>query len=255
MRQALVIVRSTLYPDAMPVDTYDASEYPPFAVTVDLVVLTIRGDQLTVLLVRRAQTPYARRWALPGGFVHAAESLERAAERELAEETGVAVRAVHMEQLRTYGAPRRDPRMRVVSVAYLVVAPDLPEPVAGTDAAQARWRPVEPILAGAGRLAFDHDEILRDGVERARAKLEYSSLATRFCPAEFTVGQLRRVYEVVWGTRIDPRNFHRKVTNAGGFLEPAGRRSREGPGRPAELFRQGPIELLHPPILREGMGR
>ncbi|MFI5590938.1 NUDIX hydrolase [Amycolatopsis sp. NPDC051758] len=222
--------------------------HPPFAVTVDLVVLTLTGDELCALLVRRGVSPYLGEWALPGGFVRADEDLSDAARRELAEETGLAPGTVHIEQLAGYGAPDRDPRMRVVTVAYLALAPDLPTPRAGTDAAEARWAPVR--VLSAERLAFDHNRILADGVERARAKLEYSPLATAFCPPEFTVAELRRVYELVWDTRLDPRNFHRKVTGAEGLLEPTGRTTTRDGGRPAQLYRRGKAELLYPPMLR-----
>ena len=219
-----------------------------FAVTVDLVLFTIRDDHLCVLVVRRGAPPYRGRWALPGGFVNEQEDLVDAAWRELAEETGLDELPVHLEQLATYGSPRRDPRGRVVSVAYLALAAGLPEPAAGTDATDARWVSItEP---AAGRLAFDHDTILADGLERARAKLEYSPLATAFCPTEFTVGELRRVYEAVWGTELDPRNFHRKVTGTPGFLVPTGRRTTRQGGRPALLYRRGTTELLNPPITR-----
>ena len=161
-------------------DRYDPTQFPPFAVTVDLVVLTIREEapeHLSVLLVRRGSAPHEGRWALPGGFTHVDEDLEAAAYRELEEEAGLHRREVHLEQLRTYGAPRRDPRMRVVSVAWLALGADLPVPTAGSDAAAARWVPLPEV---AERLAFDHATILADGVERARAKLEYSDLATAF---------------------------------------------------------------------------
>jgi 8-oxo-dGTP diphosphatase len=220
-----------------------------FAVTVDLVVFTIRNDELCALAVRRGVPPYRGRWALPGGFVQESEALLDAAQRELAEETGLAELRVHLEQLATYGAPRRDPRMRVVSVAYLALAAELPEPEAGTDASEARWRRVDDLLTNPS-LAFDHDEILADGLERARAKLEYSPLATAFCADEFTVAELRHVYEVVWGADLDPRNFHRKVTGSPGFLTPTGRRTSRNGGRPAQLYRRGEATLLNPPISR-----
>jgi len=223
--------------------------HPPFAVTADLVVLTLAGDTLCALLVRRGVEPFLGRWALPGGFVRPDEDLDTAARRELAEETGLAPGTVHIEQLAAYGAPSRDPRMRVVTVAYLALAPDLPVPSAGTDAADARWAPVAA-LAGE-TLAFDHDQILAEGLERARAKLEYTPLATAFCPPEFTVAELRRVYELVWDTRLDPRNFHRKVTGADGLLEPTGRTTTRDGGRPAQLYRRGKAELLYPPMLRK----
>jgi 8-oxo-dGTP diphosphatase len=230
---------------------YDPRAYPPVAVTVDLVVLTIREDQLVVLTVRRGEPPFAGRLALPGGFVRPGEGLAQAAARELGEETGLAAEAVHLEQLASYGDPARDPRMRVVTVAYLALAPGLPAPRPGTDAAEAAWVPAADILAGPpSRLAFDHHQILADGVERARSKLEYTPLAAAFCPAPFTVAQLRRVYEVVWGTTLDPRNFHRKATTTPGFLSPAGSATAGDRGRPAQLYRRGPAPLLYPPLLR-----
>lgn len=228
---------------------YDPSVYPPAAVTVDVVLLTIRDDRLMVLTVRRGVSPYRGQLALPGGFVRPDEGLAAAAARELAEETGLATGSVHLEQLASYGDPQRDPRMRVVTVAYLALAPRLPVPQAGSDAAEASWFPVDDLLAAPG-LAFDHHQILADGVERARSKLEYTSLATAFCPPEFTVAELRRVYEVVWGTVLDPRNFHRKVTGTPGFLAPAGSATSGERGRPAQVYRNGPALQLHPPILR-----
>jgi 8-oxo-dGTP diphosphatase len=227
---------------------YEAADYPPFAVTADLVVLTLRSGRLHVLLVRRGGRPYAGKLALPGGFTQVDEDIEEAAYRELAEECGVGRGAITLEQLRTYGTPGRDPRMRVVSVAWLAIGPDLPEPRAGSDAAEAGWFDVEAALAD--DLAFDHPSILRDGVERARAKLEYTALAAALLPEEFTVGELREVYEAVWGRQIDPRNFHRKVTGAEGFLHDTGRRTTRGGGRPARLFRADAATPLHPPILR-----
>jgi 8-oxo-dGTP diphosphatase len=228
---------------------YDPRDYPPVAVTVDLVVLTIRDDDLEVLLVRRGEEPFAGALALPGGFIRPDETLSQAAARELAEETRLTVGAAHLEQLSSYGDPGRDPRMRVVTVAYLALAPEMPLPRAGTDAAEARWVAVGNVL-DRDVLAFDHQRILADGVERARAKLEYTPLAAAFCPPEFTIAQLRRVYEIVWGTTVDPRNFHRKVTGTPGFVTPAGTATAGDRGRPAQLYRTGPAQQLHPPLLR-----
>lgn len=172
-----------------------------------------------------------------------------AAVRELKEETGLGGEPVHLEQLASYGHPLRDPRMRVVTVAYLALAPELGIPRGGGDAAAADWLPV----SGARHaLAFDHERILADGVERARSKLEYTPLATAFCSPEFTVADLRRVYEIVWGVPLDPRNFHRKVTGTRGFLEPTGGSATGERGRPAQVYRAGPASLLYPPMLRAG---
>lgn len=219
-----------------------------FGVTVDLVVLTVRGPELSVLLVRRGRMPYQGRWALPGGFVDSDEGLVEAAARELSEETGLNGPIGHLEQLGTYGSPLRDPRGRVVTVGYLALLPNPPTPVPGTDNSEADWLAVATVRPH--QLAFDHDVILADGLERARAKLEYTPLATAFCPAEFTVAQLREVYEAVWGRRLDPRNFHRKVTGTPGFVEPTDHSTGGDRGRPARLFRRGPATLLYPPMLR-----
>jgi len=229
------------------------ANYPPFAVTVDLVVLTVRDGALKVLAIRRSEAPFKGRWALPGGFVRPKEDLEGAAKRELEEEAGLKPRQVHLEQLATYGAPNRDPRMRTVTVAYLALAPDLPAPRAGGDAAAADWLAVDELVKHRSAFAFDHNQILKDGLERARAKLEYSPLGASFCSAEFTVADLRKVYEIVWGTPLDPRNFHRKVTGAADFLLPL-RRTRIEVGRPAELYKLGSARLLHPPMLRPTVG-
>lgn len=219
---------------------------PTAFVTVDLAILTVREGELCALLVRRGVTPHSGAWALPGGYVLPDEDLLEAAHRELREETGLT--DIHLEQLASYGAPHRDPRGRTVTIAHLALTPDAATPAAGTDAAEAAWWPVADALEE--DLAFDHGQILRDAVERARAKLEYSSLGAAFCPPEFTVGQLREVYEAVWGERLDPRNFHRKVTKTPGFLEETGATSSAEPGRPAKLYRRGPVEQLNPPITR-----
>jgi len=154
---------------------------------------------------------------------------------------------MHLEQLATYGAPDRDPRGRVVSVAYLAIAPDLPLPQAGTDARSAHWSPVGKVRHA---LAFDHAEILADAMERARNLLEFTTLAAAFCGQEFTVGDLRNVYEVVWDTQLDPRNFNRKVASTKGFIEPTGNKRALGTGRPAVLYRRGEATILNPALMR-----
>lgn len=225
-------------------------DFEPLGLATDLVILTVRDGRLQVLLIRRGIPPYRGRWALPGGFVRPNEDLETTARRELAEETGLSAERIHLEQVATYGAPDRDPRGRVVSVAYLALVPDLPAPVAGSDAASASWVDATDVLDDSGRLAFDHHRILADGVERARAKLEYSPLATAFCPPEFTISELRGVYEAVWGLPLDPRNFHRKVTKTPDFVAPAGTTTTRDGGRPAQLFHRGTATTLHPPMTR-----
>ncbi|KQS00686.1 NUDIX hydrolase [Williamsia sp. Leaf354] len=229
--------------------TYSAQEFPPFAVTVDLAVLTLRAGRFCILLITRGEEPFRGRLALPGGFVRVDESADAAARRELLEETGVATFDGHIEQLATYSDPARDPRMRVVSVAYVAFAPDLPEPRAGTDAADAAWVPVDEIADG---LAFDHRTILDDAIERVRAKLEYSTLATQFVGDEFTLRDLQTVYETVWGVVLDRANFRRKVLGTPDVVRAvSGATASTGArGRHAQVYRAGDASLLYPPILR-----
>jgi len=253
--------------------SYDPRDFPPVAVTVDVVALTIRDGELNALLIQRGAPPFEGAWALPGGFVRPVEDLYGAAARELAEETGLTtLRRVHLEQLASYGVPDRDPRMRVISVAYMALAPDLPDPAGGSDARAAAWVPVgllglpeathgEPDRARPARqrpgttrrLAFDHTQILYDGLERARAKLEYSPLATSFVGEEFTIAELRAVYETVWGGTLHAGNFHRKVLSVPGFVEGTGEtaaRAGERGGPKPKLYRAGDARSLHPALLR-----
>lgn len=224
---------------------------PTVMLAVDLVILTLRDSRMHVLLVKRGVEPYKGAWALPGGFLrHAEEDLTAAAHRELAEEAAMDVEMLHLEHLGVYGTPGRDPRGRVVSVAYLAIAPGLPEPTAGTDAAGARWQRADQVLCGELALAFDHQRIIEDGVERARVKLERSSLATAFCAPTFTITDLQRVYEAVWGIPLDPRNFYRKVQKSSGFIIAADTDRKVTTGRPARLFKAGTCKDLYPPMVR-----
>jgi 8-oxo-dGTP diphosphatase len=226
------------------------SDHARLRLAVDLVILTVRDGFLQVLVIERGNPPFRGQAALPGGFLRPREDLREAAERELAEETGLDGTRLHLEQLGAYGAPDRDPRGRVVSVAYLALAPDLPVPAAGSDAQAAAWMPVSDV---GGTLAFDHSQILADAVERARRSLEFTTLATAFCRAEFTIGDLRNVYEVVWGVPLDPRNFSRKIVGTGGFIVPTGAKRMPPTGRPAALYRRGAAQVLNPPLLRNGV--
>lgn len=218
------------------VEGYDPHAYPPFAVTVDIAVFTIRDGRLQVVLIQRGGPPFESDWALPGGFVQPDEDLEAAARRELVEETGVESGPAYLTQLRAYGRPDRDPRMRVVTVAWWAVMRDVPPPRAGTDAAFADLVGVDDVLEGRVELAFDHHEIVVDALEALRTEIESTAVATSFLDDQFSITELRRVYETIWGTRLEPGNFQRKVRSIAGFVEPTGRRSSESGGRPAELF-------------------
>lgn len=226
-------------------------EHAILRVAADIAVLTVREGCLQTLLVTRRNEPFVGRAALPGGFLREHEEVEAAAARELAEETGLDGASLHLELLSLYSAPDRDPGGRVVSAAFLALAPDLPMPQAGSDARHAYWEPVEKVV---GTLAFDHDRILGDAVERARWRLEYTTLATAFCQPEFTMSELREVYEVVWGTPLDPRNFSRKVMTTVEFVKATGRKRALKTGRPAALYTRGNARLMHPPLLRDRDG-
>jgi 8-oxo-dGTP diphosphatase len=222
------------------------------AVAVDLVILTLQNEELAVLLIKRGIPPHLGRWALPGGFVRDGEDLTEAALRELSEETGIGdPMAAHIEQLATFGAVTRDPRERIVSVAYLAFVPSLPPPVAGGDAGEAAIVAISALHKKVYKpLAFDHHEILALGIERCRAKLEYTPLATSFLGPEFTINELRKVYETVWGMPLDPGNFHRKATKTAGFVQATPRLTQGQSGRPAQLFTKGDAQRLHPALLR-----
>jgi 8-oxo-dGTP diphosphatase len=219
---------------------YDPSQFPPFAVTVDIVILTMTGGTLNVLLVRRGEAPYAGMWAIPGGFKRPNETLDEAARRELVEETGVDVPSL-LTQFGAYGDPGRDPRMNVVTVGYLAVLRDVGAIQAGTDAADAALTPISQVLNEDLGLAFDHLQIVRDAIERVRVELEVSGIATAFVGTTFTMAELRTVYEAIWGIQLDAANFRRSIVAEDGWVIPTGRRARPGPagGRPAELYRAG----------------
>ena len=246
---------------------------------VDVVLFTIVEDQLNVLLVEREMEPFRGSLALPGGFVLADETLEQAALRELKKETGVGTlnpvpgnprhprhrshriaserssgqaesENLFLEQLETYGNPDRDPRGRVVTVAFWAVMAGLTRIQRGSDVARAELVPVAGIESQEVKLAFDHERIVHDAVRRVQAKLRYSTLANRFCPPKYTISQLRKVYNCLWETELDEGNFQRKVRSSPDFvveLEDT-RTFGESGGRPARLFTQGNAYYLNSPI-------
>lgn len=206
-------------------------EFPHPAVTVDVVIFTIRDRQLKVLLIRRAANPYRGNWALPGGFVQMDESLDAAARRELEEETGVG--GVFLEQLYTFGEPKRDPRERVITVAYYALVPSGRFQLrAATDAEAVGWFALDDLPP----VAFDHAEIVDVAHQRLVAKLDYSTIALQFMPKKFTLSELQEVYEIIRGEAIDKRNF-RKWVLALGQIEQTSEQRRGGVHRPARLYR------------------
>jgi len=199
-------------------------------VTVDIVIFTVREGSLQVLLVKRGVPPFEGQHAIPGGFLREGESLEKAALRELHEETGV--RNVFLEQLYTFGDPKRDPRSRIITVAYYaLIASDKLSLIAGADAAEALWFRANDLPP----LAFDHKHILDYALERLRNKLEYTTVGFQLLPEKFTLGELQAVYEAILGKQLDKRNFRRKIALLG-ILKPL--REWQHTGRkPAQLFR------------------
>ena len=228
---------------------YDPSRFPAFAVTVDIVILTMARSRLHVLLVRRGVEPFQGTLAIPGGFKRPNETLDQAAQRELIEETGVDGTTV-LTQLGAYGDPDRDPRMNVVTVAYLAVLRDVHAVVPGSDAIDAALVPASDVLDGQVELAFDHARIVRDAVERVRVDLELRGIATAFVGPTFTLAELRAVYEGVWGVQLDGANFRRSVLAEDGWVIATGRRARPGStgGKPAELYRAGRMWSYGGPI-------
>ncbi len=205
-------------------------KYPRPSVTVDLVIFTIADNDLKVLLIRRGGEPFKGRWALPGGFVEINESLEKAAARELKEEAGVT--NVYLEQLYTFGDPKRDPRGRVISVSYFALVDAEGQKIqAASDAAEAEWQSVfKP-----PKLAFDHKKILDYAVWRLRNKIEWTTVGYELLPKKFTLSELQRVYEIILQKPVDKRNFRKKILAQGQIRELNETRS-DGAHRPAKLY-------------------
>jgi 8-oxo-dGTP diphosphatase len=198
-------------------------------VTVDIVIFTIHSGSLRVLLVKRAAPPFQDQFAIPGGFVLDGENLDQAALRELREETGVA--DVYLEQLYSFGDVERDPRGRIITVAYFALISTGHPLKAGTDASEADWWPMDRLPS----LAFDHDKILAYALERLRNKLEYTTVGFQLLPEKFTMTELQEIYEAILGKRLDKRNFRRKLALL--KILKALPEYRRGGQRPARLYK------------------
>jgi 8-oxo-dGTP diphosphatase len=206
-------------------------EYPRAALTADCVVFGLSDEELKVLLIQRASDPFAGSWALPGGFVEMDESLETAALRELQEETGVEL--VYVEQLYTFGDCGRDPRGRVVSVAYFALVRESAHAArADDDAKQVKWFPIKKLPS----LAFDHDKILECALQRLQAKVRYQPIGFELLPKKFTLTQLQRLYEIILGRTLDKRNFRKKILSMN-VLEELNEDEVGVARRPARLYR------------------
>jgi len=213
--------------------------YPHPAVTTDVVVFTVIDERLQLLLIRRSGEPFRGCWALPGGFLDIDEDLDACAARELAEETGVT--GVYLEQLYSFGRPDRDPRERIISVAYYALVPANRIQVgAASDAAEAAWFPI----ANLPELAFDHGEIIAMAHQRLVAKLDYSTIAFQLLAETFTLGELQQVYETLIDAELDKRNF-RKWALALEQIEETGELRRRGSHRPARVYRLRERDRLH----------
>lgn len=213
-------------------ETYNPNDYDRPSVTVDTLLFSMIGEKLNILLIKRGQYPFKGYWALPGGFIQMDESADEAAARELKEETDID--DVYLEQLYTFSNVDRDPRMRVISISYMaLVSADKLDLNAGDDAADARWFPVNGLLASSEELAFDHREIIEYAIKRLRGKIDYTDIAFRLLPDEFTMKQVKNVFEEVMDAKICEPNFRRSLAPkviATGKMVP-------GKTRPLELYR------------------
>jgi 8-oxo-dGTP diphosphatase len=205
------------------------SKFPRPSVTVDTVIFTMKNKDLKVLLIKRSLEPFKDKWAIPGGFVRIDESLEEAAKRELEEETGV--RGVYLEQLYSFGEVKRDPRGRVITVAYFALANSdsiILKP--STDAYEAEWFSISKLPP----LAFDHKMIMEYALKRLRWKFEYTTVAFSLLPKKFTLGGLQEIYEIVFSRKFDKRNFRKKILSLNLLEE--GEILKDVPHRPPQLF-------------------
>lgn len=209
---------------------YDISKYERPSVTVDVLIFTIEDNELKVVLVKRAIEPFLDMWAIPGGFIKMDESLDDAAKRELFQETGV--KNVYLAQLATFGEPERDPRGRVITVAYYALTPrENLKLSASTDAKEAGLFSMKKLP----QLAFDHKKILEAAIDRIRSKIAYSNIVYSLLPTKFRLSQLQKVYEIILDEKLDKRNFRKKMLSLG-LLKATGEKEIEGAHRPAELY-------------------
>lgn len=219
--------------------TYDVTKFSRPSVTVDVLFFTIKDNKLQVLLIKRAAWPYMGYWALPGGFVRMKEDLDSAAAREIFEECGV--KDLFLEQLYTFGDPKRDPRTRVITVAYYALAPETEiKEIQRDEVKEAGYFPVDDLP----RMAFDHKQIIQIGFERLKAKIGYSSIAFALLPKQFSLSEIQNVYEIIYGKKIDKRNFRKWILSSG-LLASTGKMKKGMAHRPALLYKFEKREILN----------
>jgi len=212
-------------------NNYDVTKFDRPSVTVDVLFFTIIDNKLNVLLIKRAAWPYEGYWALPGGFVDMNEDLDEAAKREIYEECGV--KDLYLEQLYTFGEPKRDPRTRVITVAYYALAPKTEiKNIQKSEANEARYFPVETLP----KLAFDHKKIIEFGFQRLKNKMGYSNIVFGLLPESFPLSDVQNIYESIYGHSVDKRNFRKWVISSG-LVEPTGKILSGKAHRPAALYR------------------
>ncbi len=206
------------------------SAYPQPSVTIDCVIFGYDGEKLAVLLLNRKEEPYAGMWTVPGGFLYLDETLEASADRILKTKTGLG--SLYLEQLFTFGRPDRDPRGRVLSVAYYaLINPERFELTTGKMANDVNWFPVSTLPA----LGFDHEDVLQTAIRRLQAKVTYQPVGFELLNPQFTISELQDLYECILNVTLDRRNFHKKIT-ASGIVKPTGQKRLGEKNRAPELF-------------------
>lgn len=218
--------------------TYDVTKFDRPSVTVDVLFFTVKDNKLQVLLIKRAAWPFEGYWALPGGFVNMNEDLEHAAQREIFEECGV--KDLFLEQLFTFGDPKRDPRTRVITVAYYALAPSEEiKNIQKDEVREAKYFPVDDLP----KMAFDHKKIIGVGFERLRNKIGYSNIVFGLLPIVFSLSEVQNIYEVIYGRKIDKRNF-RKWMLSSGLLVSTEKKMSGLAHRPALLYKFAKREVV-----------
>ena len=248
----MILITSSSYICKVENNIETADNSTSFSLNVSIAAFTITGNNLEILLAQRNQGPFRDAWELLSSPIHHEESPDTTVLRKLEAATRRSIPITHLEQLATYGAPERDPRVRTISIAYLAVIPNFRKFKTTDLEINIEAISISEIKRGNIKFAFDHETIVNDAIQRIQSKLEYTNVATYFFEDSFTLSQLRNVYEATWDTSVTPGNFQRKILQQEGFLKPLGKKlsGDNKSGRPADLFVPGPEENLSPPLKR-----